>query len=485
MRRILTLIVPIILLLCIAAAATAQPATTWTPRIAQVSSATYTDKLQYDGYEVDATSAPVTLTLQSSSKRRTVFVIKVDSSANAVTVATLGSGNINGSSTYTISAQYQGAIFVANGRTGSNENWRVSGIGAGQLPALTGDVTSSAGSATTALAATITHKAGANWNFTDTTDTTKKINFILSGITTGNTRNVTLPDSNTTVPIAGQQLTFAGPTAARTVTLPDSNTTVPAATQQLTFSGPTAGRTITLPDSNTTVPAATQQLTFAGPTAPRTITFPDAAITVARTDASNTFTGDQTFSGNVLTSNAVTGTSRVGIFNFNQAAQSQLTVSGTEYYITRSDLDMPAAYSTAIGAGTTMRWRIALTKDANGTGSFQILLKKGTNGSTGDSTLATITIGTQTAAADNGEADITLTWTSATAAYWSVTFRQSAASGTGFGLVYPATAAQFTGTISGQTTTTASDKYGVSVKFTTGTPTFVANQVQAQAFGVN
>jgi hypothetical protein len=182
---------------------------------------------------------------------------------------------------------------------------------------------------------------------------------------------------------------------------------------------------------------------------------------------------------------AITGNDRNSIANFNQAAQSQVVVSATEYYITHSDLDMPAAYTTAIAAGTTMHWRIALTKTAAGTGTFQILLKKGTNGSTADTSIVTQTIGTQTAAADNMEADISLTWTSATAAYWTIIPHQAASTGTGFGLVYPAAAAQFSGTISGQTTTTVSDKYGLSVIFTTGTPTFVVNMVQAQAFGVN
>lgn len=42
-------------------------------------------------------------------------------------------------------------------------------------------------------------------------------------------------------------------TASRTVTLPDADTTIPVATQVLTFSGPTAARTITLPDENFTV----------------------------------------------------------------------------------------------------------------------------------------------------------------------------------------------------------------------------------------
>lgn len=176
--------------------------------------------------------------------------------------------------------------------------------------------------------------------------------------------------------------------------------------------------------------------------------------------------------------------SRNLIWNANQAAQSQVVVSATEYYIANSNLNMPATYRLAIGAGTTLHWRIALTKTAAGTGSFQILLKEGTNGSTADTTNTTVTIGTQTAAADNMECDITITFTSTTAYYYSVIPRQSAATGTGFGLAYPAAAAQFTGTKTGLTTTTASDKWGISVVFTTGTPTFVVNEVFATANGV-
>lgn len=215
------------------------------------------------------------------------------------------------------------------------------------------------------------------------------------------------------------------------------------------------------------------------------VTSADVAISRSAPGVLAVGTGAQGNTAGTVAAAQFTGGTKTGIFNFNQAAQSQVVNSGTEYYITRSDLDMPAVYTTPIGAGTTMRWRIALTKTAAGTGTFQILLKKGINGTTGDTSIVTQTIGTQTGVADNMECDIELTWTSATAAYWTMIPRQSAASGTGFGLVYPAAAAQFTGTISGQTTTTASDKYGLSVIFTTGTPTFVVNMVQAQAFGVN
>lgn len=52
--------------------------------------------------------------------------------------------------------------------------------------------------------------------------------------------------------------------------------------------------TIILPNANSTLPIYTQQVTYAGPSAARTVTYPDASFTVARTDAANTFTGTQT-----------------------------------------------------------------------------------------------------------------------------------------------------------------------------------------------
>jgi hypothetical protein len=146
---------------------------------------------------------------------------------------------------------------------------------------------------------------------------------------------------------------------------------------------------------------------------------------------------------------------------------------------------MPATYLTPIAAGTTLKWHVAMTKTAAGTGTFQILFKDGTNGSTADATDATVTIGTQTAAVDDLDFDLVITFTSATAYYYSLAPHQAGPSAAGFGLVYPATAAQFSGTVSALTTTTASNKYGLSFKATTGTPTIVVNQVQGQALGVN
>jgi hypothetical protein len=58
--------------------------------------------------------------------------------------------------------------------------------------------------------------------------------------------------------------------------------------------------TVTLPNAASTLPIFGQQITFAGPTAARTVTLPDASFTAARTDAANTFTGVQTMDSPVI-----------------------------------------------------------------------------------------------------------------------------------------------------------------------------------------
>jgi hypothetical protein len=123
MKRRIGLLTSAVLLVCLyAVSASAQlfPA----PRTCQIS-ASASAKTACDVYEVDATSGAVTITLVAPARRDAVAVFKLDSSGNAVTVATAGTGaTINGSSTYTISNQYEGAIFVANGRGGSDGAWR-------------------------------------------------------------------------------------------------------------------------------------------------------------------------------------------------------------------------------------------------------------------------------------------------------------------------------------------------------------------------
>ena len=173
-----------------------------------------------------------------------------------------------------------------------------------------------------------------------------------------------------------------------------------------------------------------------------------------------------------------------GIHNFNTSSQSQVTVAGTKYYIAGSNLTMPAVYTTPIGAGTTMRWRVSMTKTAAGTGAFDIFVFMGTNGSVSDTAEVTQSIGTQTVAVDDMVVDVVVTFTSATALYWSISPNNKAITATGFG-VATGTGALFSGTVTGLTTTTASLIFGLGFSSVTGTPTIVVPMAQAEALGVN
>jgi len=55
---------------------------------------------------------------------------------------------------------------------------------------------------------------------------TKALTLDISNISNATTRTLTLPNSNTTLPIISQILTFTGPTAARSYVLPDAATTL-------------------------------------------------------------------------------------------------------------------------------------------------------------------------------------------------------------------------------------------------------------------
>ena len=76
--------------------------------------------------------------------------------------------------------------------------------------------------------------------------------------------------------------------------------------------------TVTLPNAASTLPVYTQQITYAGPTAARTVTYPDAAFTAARIDAAQTFVGVHTFTGGLIsrlngfTNNSVIGSGSTG-----------------------------------------------------------------------------------------------------------------------------------------------------------------------------
>lgn len=84
-----------------------------TGSVSPIVSASETITKEYMVYPVDATSGPVTITLPSADKNVTpMSVVKIDSSGNAVTVSTNGSDTIKGSSTRTLSSQWDSVYLI-------------------------------------------------------------------------------------------------------------------------------------------------------------------------------------------------------------------------------------------------------------------------------------------------------------------------------------------------------------------------------------
>ena len=171
-----------------------------------------------------------------------------------------------------------------------------------------------------------------------------------------------------------------------------------------------------------------------------------------------------------------------GTAGFNSSAQSQVTVAGTAYYVTSSNLAVP----TTVAVGTTFMWNVAMTKTAAGTGAFDIIIYRGTHGSTSDTADVTQSIGTQTAAVDNMLVTVQVTVTaigSSGSYYWSIVPDNKAVTATGFG-VATGTGAYLSGTVSSVNFTTASQIFGLGFESVTGTPTIVVPMVQAQSYNI-
>jgi hypothetical protein len=242
-------------------------------------------------------------------------------------------------------------------------------------------ITNGAHSITIGLAATIKHKAATFFQLTDSTDTTKIAEFDVANVSAGQTRTMSVPDSDTKLPIASQFLTFTGPTAARTVTLPDGDTTVPSASQQITFAGPSVARTVTLPDAN---------------------------ITVARTDAANTFTGNQTYSGVQLNSSgsaaapsvSFSGDPNTGIIDSAADALGFVT-GGTERWVINSSGALNPATNNVndIGNGSVNPRDVNVAR--------QVVLHGSTSGST--NLKAAATAGSTTITLPGGTTDFSAT----------------------------------------------------------------------------
>ena len=176
-------------------------------------------------------------------------------------------------------------------------------------------------------------------------DGTKLIRISAAGITTGTERVWTAPDSNTTIPILSQVITFAGPTAPRTYTLPDSAQTIAGLGVAQTFTAnqtfPNTGFRLldTGADHVTTIKQNSDEA------ADRTLNIPalGANKTLALIDLAQTFSGNQTFSNLVIVPAGTVG------------APSVTTGTTTGLYF-NTDL-----VGFAVGSGTS-----ALTVDRSG-----------------------------------------------------------------------------------------------------------------------
>ena len=208
----------------------------------------------------------------------------------------------------------------------------------------------------------------------------------------------------------------------------------------------------------------------------------------ASTDAINTWTSAQTFAVAPVFSAGIPATEiSNGISNTNTAEQSQVVVSGTSYYITNSDIILPSTLKAGMAVGTKFIWDVYMTKTAAGTGTFQVKIYRGTNGSTADTADVTQTIGTQTAAVDMMYMRVTLRvgTTGASGAYfWTITPTTKAATATGFG-VATGTGGFFSGTVSAVAMNTSGLHFGLGFVATTGTPTIRVVSVNSQAFNIS
>ncbi len=257
----------------------------------------------------------------------------LDGTGNVTAAGTLATVNSNvgsfGSATaaaiFTVNAK--GLITAASSATITPAVGSITGLGTGVATALAVNV-GSAGAPVTFNGALGTPSSGTVTNLTGTASI--NINGTVGATTPSTGVFTTLVAGSTTSLLLGTAGSAVGNIGFRNATSGTATVAPPT--------GALGTYTVTLPNAASTLPIFGQQITFAGPTAARTVTLPDAAFTVARTDAAQTFTGTQTFSQVVTTNNAITATanaatvpitSRISTVTNNSAATLTITLTTT------------------------------------------------------------------------------------------------------------------------------------------------------------
>jgi hypothetical protein len=179
---------------------------------------------------------------------------------------------------------------------------------------------------------------------------------------------------------------------------------------------------------------------------------------------------------------------QASINNFNFANQSQTVSASVAYYVTNSNLKMPLAPLIGMVANrTTFVWNLTFLKTAAGTTGFNIIIYRGTNGTSADTADILQAVGTQTAAIDTLNVTVQVTITiiggvGVGAYYWSITADNRAGTATGFGV--PVTGV-WTGTKTAVATNTTGLQFGIGFSSTLGTPTITIPMVAAYAYNMS
>ena len=135
------------------------------------------------------------------------------------------------------------------------------------------------------------------FTISDDIDTSRKMRFELSGITSGTTRVVTMPDASGTLTLLGNASTGSGSVVlavSPVFTSPTLGAATATTVNKVTITQPATGATLTIANGKTVTLNAT--ITFAG-TDGTTMTFPTTSASIARTDVGQTFTGNQIITG--------------------------------------------------------------------------------------------------------------------------------------------------------------------------------------------
>jgi hypothetical protein len=172
---------------------------------------------------------------------------------------------------------------------------------------------------------------------------------------------------------------------------------------------PTGARVVTFPDSSTTVPIASQQITFAGPTTARTYTLPDAADTLGGLGAIQTWTAANTFNAGFTTSSTTTLSGATAISGVVTLTKS---IQGTEVTKTLTESSATVFATVTVATSSRISGIVEYSLEANDATDFQIRAGVLPFSAVNKAGTITCSVGTPSAAVETAAVSAgTFTWT--------------------------------------------------------------------------